>query len=220
MATKRKSAFAMSKAEQDVYKNAVTTMISGGTYTTLVSIHKDMSHNMHDMGTLVSRLRFLSWHRAYLIHFEAELQKVDKTAFVPYWKWVDGGVPSWLASFTPTVDKIPNNRNNLTSPITTQARIDVVLKSPDYPTFTHELEIDPHNQGHVALGKPMSQVPTAPSDPIFWMHHGEVDRVWSLWQTANPGKGPLLSGTDAVMDPWTEDVKALSSIASLGYSYV
>jgi len=210
----------MSTAEQDVYKNAVTAMITAGTYATLVSIHKDMSHNMHDMGTLVSRLRFLPWHRAYLLHFEAELQKVDKNAFVPYWKWVDGGVPTWLASFKPTVGTTTNKRNNLTSSITSKTRIDTVLATTDYPSFSHELEIDPHNQGHVALGEPMSRVPTAPSDPIFWMHHGEVDRIWSLWQTKNAGKGPLLSGKDAVMDPWTEDIKALSSVASLGYSYV
>jgi tyrosinase len=210
----------MTKAEQDVYKNAVTALINSGTYANLVSFHKDMSHNMHDMGTLVSRLRFLPWHRAYLLHFEAELQKQDSSAFVPYWKWVDGGVPSWLTSFKPTVDGVTNNRNNLTSAITDQARIDSVLKSPDYPTFTHELELNPHNRGHVALGDPMRSVPTAPCDPIFWMHHGEVDRVWSLWQAVNPGKDPLLTGKDAVMDPWTEDVKKLSSISALGYSYV
>ena len=52
------------------------------------------------------------------------------------------------------------------------------------------------------------------------MHHGEVDRVWAEWQVKNPGKGPILSGKDAVMDPWTDTVTSLDSISKLGYSYV
>jgi len=219
MATTRKSAFKMTTAEQDAYKNAVTAMINDGTYVSLVRIHADMSHNMHDMGTMESRLRFLPWHRAYLIEFEKALQQKDPTTFVPYWKWVDGGVPFWLASFKPIVDGGVNTRNNLTTAITNQGRIDELLKIPDYPTFTHQLELDPHNQGHVKLGVPMQNVPTAPRDPIFWMHHGEVDRVWSLWQATNKGKGPLLTGKDAVMDPWSHDVKELNNFGGLGYSY-
>lgn len=218
MAIARKNAFKLTKTEQDLYKKIVTDMIADGSYLALVKIHRNMKHRMHDMGTLVSRQRFLPWHRAYLLHFEEELQKRDKAAFVPYWKWVDGGVPPWLLSFTPTVGGVTNSRTD-PGAITVQKRIDDLLKITDYPTFTHELELDPHNQGHVALGSPMDNVPTAPSDPIFWMHHGEVDRVWSEWQAKNPGKGPLLSGADAVMDPWSEDVPKLDSIKSLGYSY-
>jgi len=221
MATKRLSAFKMSKAQQDIYKKAVTAMISDGSYEKLVKIHAEMKHKMHDMPGigLVGRLRFLPWHRAYLVHFEAELQKRDKNSFVPYWDWVAGGVPDWLKGFKPKVGGVENKRNDLTKPITDQSRIDDLLKITDYPTFTHELELDPHNSGHVALGEPMMHVPVAPSDPIFWMHHGQVDRVWALWQDRNPGKGPILSAPDDVMDPWTEDVKKLNSISSLGYSY-
>jgi len=220
MATQRKSAFSLSKKEQDAYIDGVTKMIADGTYVALVAIHADMSHNMHSMGTLVSTLRFLTWHRAYLIHMEAELQKKNKDAFIPYWDWVAGGVPSWLASFKPKVGSVDNKRNNLTAAISDQKRIDFLLKITDYTTFTQELEVDPHNQGHVKLGQPMSQVPVAPSDPIFWMHHGMVDKVWADWQAKNPGKGPVLSGTDATMDPWSDTVKSLEDVSKLSYSYV
>ena len=216
----RKNAFKLTKAEQDTYINAVTAMIADGTYGSLVKIHADMSHNMHNMGTTVSMLRFLPWHRAYLLHMEAELVKKDKNAFIPYWHWVDGGVPAWLSAFKPTVDGIKNNRNNLSASITTATRITDLLVIKKYTDFTDELEVDPHNQGHVALGDPMANVPTAPADPIFWMHHGEVDRLWALWQIKNPGKGPVLSGKDAIMDPWTDSVTSLNSIKKLGYSYV
>jgi hypothetical protein len=216
----RKNAFKLTKKEQDTYIAAITAMIADGTYGMLVKIHADMSHNMHNMGTIVSMLRFLPWHRAYLLRLEAELVKKEKTAFIPYWRWVEGGVPSWLHAFKPTVDGIVNKRNNFTTAITDDARIAAVLGETNYNTFTDELERDPHNQGHVKLGVPMRNVPTAPADPIFWMHHGEVDRMWALWQIKNPGKGPILSGKDATMDPWADTVSSLDSIATLGYSYV
>jgi tyrosinase len=215
----RKNAFKLTKDEQTTFMDAVNAMIKDGTYGALVDIHGDMSHNMHNMGTVTSMLRFLSWHRAYLLHMEAELQKKDKKAFIPYWNWVEGGVPAWLASFKPTVNGVVNKRNLLTKPIVKQSRIDDLLKIGDYPTFTDELEQNPHNIGHVLLGEPMATVATAPSDPIFWMHHGQVDRVWALWQAKNPGLDPILAGKDAIMDPWKDTVASLRSIKALKYSY-
>lgn len=221
MAIQRKNAFKLTKAEQQTFCDGVTAMIKDGTYVALVAHHKDMSHNMHNMGTLVSMLRFLSWHRAYLVEMELELRKHQKDAFVPYWKWVDGGVPDWLKAFKPTVDGVVNKRIDLTSAITAQSRIDILMKITDYPTFTSELEVDPHNLGHRSLGEPMKTVKVAPSDPIFWMHHGEVDRVWAEWQVKHPGVNPVLTGKDAEMDPWsTRTVSNLASISALGYEYI
>jgi tyrosinase len=217
----RKSAFKLTGDEQKAYKDGVEAMIKDGTYKKLVDIHADMSHKMHTMGSIdKGTWRFLPWHRAYLLHMEKELQKKEPKAFVPYWKWVDGGVPDWLKDFKPTVGTIENKRNFLTKPITDQARMDYLMKIDDYNDFTYNLESDPHNQGHGKLGPPMESVPTAPADPIFWMHHGEVDRVWSEWQVKHAGKGPILTGKDAVMDPWAETVDDLAYIAKLGYKYV
>lgn len=218
----RKNAFRITVAEQDTFKRAVTAMIGDGTYASLVKIHADMKHRMHTMNFpgKVGTWRFLAWHRAYLLHMEAELVKREATAFIPYWHWVEGGVPAWLNTFKPTVDGVVNQRNNLTTPITDDKRIDFLKAKTDYFDFSYSLELDPHNQGHVKLGPPMQFVPVAPSDPIFWMHHGEVDRVWAEWQALNPGKGPVLVGPDAVMDPWTDTVSSLNSISTLGYSYV
>ena len=218
----RKNAFKLSVAEQDTFKRAVTAMIADGTYLAQVKIHSDMSHHMHTMASDTARVgtwRFLSWHRAYLIHMEAELVKKESAAFIPYWHWVDGGVPDWLKTFKPTVDGVVNQRNDLTTSITDAARIATLMTKTDYFDFSYALELDPHNQGHIKLGSPMRSVPIAPSDPIFWMHHGEVDRVWADWQAANPGKAPILTGADAIMDPWTDTVSSLASISALGYSY-
>jgi tyrosinase len=228
----RKNAFKLSTAEQDAYKNAVTKMVADGTFGTLADIHKDMRHHMHTMTSDPGRVgtwRFLSWHRAYLVHMEEALRVKDGSAFIPYWKWDDGGVPSWLTSFKPTVNGVVNLRNNLTSPFESPSgekvkdRFPTLMALDDYFDFSYGLELFPHNRGHVVLGVPMKDVPTAPCDPIFYMHHAEVDRWWAEWQAKHPGKKPVLTGTDAKMDPWGDTVDSIADIAKLGassYSYV
>ncbi len=38
-----------------------------------------------------------------------------------------------------------------------------------------------HNAGHVFIGGHMSG-DFSPNDPIFWLHHANVDRIWANWQ--------------------------------------
>jgi tyrosinase len=67
----------------------------------------------------------------------------------------------------------------------------------------------------------MALITTSPADPLFWLHHAQVDRLWSLWQAkpSNAGKNPVLSGSNRTMDPWTETVAQVRSLTTLGYSY-
>jgi hypothetical protein len=57
------------------------------------------------------------------------------------------------------------------------------------------IERRPHNDIHLAVGGvvgaangAMADVPTAAFDPVFWVHHANVDRIWVEWSCA-PGKG-------------------------------
>jgi tyrosinase len=55
---------------------------------------------------------------------------------------------------------------------------------------TGRLEQSPHNDVHNAVGGPtgwMSDPQTAAQDPIFWLHHANIDRLWWLWQNL-PGR--------------------------------
>jgi tyrosinase len=48
-----------------------------------------------------------------------------------------------------------------------------------------ECERIPHNTMHGAIGGPtgwMSAFETAALDPIFWIHHSNIDRLWELWR--------------------------------------
>jgi tyrosinase len=70
------------------------------------------------------------------------------------------------------------------------ARINSILQNPDYATFgggnpgTGQLEATPHNFIHRWVGgsKGSNMVRTySPLDPIFWMHHCNIDRLYSNW---------------------------------------
>jgi hypothetical protein len=50
------------------------------------------------------------------------------------------------------------------------------------------LENRPHNAVHVAVGGNtglMTDPNTAALDPIFWLHHCNIDRLWEVWRQAN-----------------------------------
>lgn len=43
------------------------------------------------------------------------------------------------------------------------------------------LESLPHDLVHVAIGGAMGDPRTAGLDPIFWLHHANIDRLWQVW---------------------------------------
>ncbi|GHH69285.1 tyrosinase [Streptomyces sulfonofaciens] len=47
-----------------------------------------------------------------------------------------------------------------------------------------------HNRVHRWVGGQMLGG-SSPNDPVFWLHHAMIDRVWSSWQKAHPGAAYL-----------------------------
>ena len=43
------------------------------------------------------------------------------------------------------------------------------------------LELTPHGNMHMAVGGLMQSFSTAALDPIFWLHHANIDRLWQVW---------------------------------------
>ncbi|MGH7774205.1 MAG: tyrosinase family protein [Candidatus Binatia bacterium] len=222
----RKRATKMTSAEKQRFRDVITTLINNGTYGQLVSHHADMSHNMHSMNP-VGQQRFLPWHRVYLLKLEQAMQAIDPLCFIPYWKWTtQRKVPPWLETFLPTVN-VPGTGNitvtrnvGVPPPLPTTSAINSVLSETTYTDFTAQLE-GQHDDAHVWVGGTMSVISTAPSDPLFWLHHAQIDRLWSVWQAkaSNAGKNPSLTGSNRIMDPWTETEEQIRSITALGYSY-
>lgn len=93
-----------------------------------------------------------------------------------------------------------------------------------------ELEAQPHGPVHVWVGGSgglMTNPNTAALDPIFWLHHCNIDRVWELWLSqghTNPASASwrnqqfaLRNAQGAAATLRVADV--LDPVAQLGYTY-
>lgn len=59
------------------------------------------------------------------------------------------------------------------------------------PGGSGQVEMSPHNHIHTRIGGVdrgglMSSTQTAGLDPIFWLHHANIDRLWEVWLNRNP----------------------------------
>jgi tyrosinase len=163
---------------------------------------------------------------------------------VPYWRWKDP-FPAWLAGFLPARDPVtgmpPPPRKNAPPPDKANAAdVNTIVNGfasqstgipgeNDYTKFTFGLEgwgrrpdgnrLPAHNHGHAWIGGIMNNPSTSPTDPMFWLHHAEIDRLWHIWRQTHPTPGPPLTGANRIMDPWAEEYNDLLDIAALGYAY-
>jgi tyrosinase len=98
--------------------------------------------------------------------------------------------------------------------------------------FGPDLENTPHGDIHVALGGNsgwMAAVRSAALDPIFWLHHCNLDRLWEVWLKRNPNhKNPTESAwltqqqfdfLDAVGTSVSKDCSEVLDTTSLDYIY-
>ncbi len=229
----RKNQGKMTQAERDRYTSAVQSLISSGLLGPLVAIHGVMSHRMHSSMGPIGTQRFLPWHRIYLFELEQMLQTHDPQLTIPYWDWaVDRSVPAWLQGFTPTVWVNGNPISVFRQPgvllqnLPAQLDVDKVEAQTSFTSFTQPVPQPPfgleglHNDVHVWVGGTMASIPTAPADPVFWLHHANVDRLWDMWQKKNPNKNPNITGPDAVLDPWSYSEVDTRDTKNFGYKYV
>ena len=136
---------------------------------------------------------FLAWHRGYLYYFEQQLRIVsgDKTLSVPYWDYYK--FPNIPAEFTD-----PSTGNPLYMPRTGTNVYNALTLAPfdsgvwNFQTgtmnsFEQQIESGPHNPVHNLIGGEMANM-TSPRDPIFYLHHANIDRLCHAWALPD-GKG-------------------------------
>ncbi|MGH2665358.1 tyrosinase family protein [Flavobacterium sp.] len=104
-----------------------------------------------------------------------------------------------------------------------QLALDELQKNPSFAGsagFSKTLEGSPHGYMHNLIGGGyaipsetyynsiyqkdysglMANVPSAGFDPIFWLHHSMVDRIWESWDVSAYGQRPTLE--DLKANPW------------------
>jgi tyrosinase len=154
---------------------------------------------------------FLPWHRAYLRYFEQVCREMSgDTGFaLPYWNWTTQATipaPLWEGTLDDAT-RVVGRSGQMPASAVGQPVIDGILATPDFETFGSSfvpsscttncqrasegyggLEGTPHNIVHGTIGGDMGTY-LSPLDPIFWLHHCNVDRLWMEWNKtfANPG---------------------------------
>lgn len=107
------------------------------------------------------------------------------------------------------------------------------------------IETQPHDMVHVLVGGSdphdpqlpglMSEPDTAGLDPIFWLHHANIDRLWEVWRRNPPShvdpsdskwqKGPASMGEREFAmpkpdgKPWIYTPADMTNLVTLGYTY-
>jgi tyrosinase len=136
---------------------------------------------------------FISWHRGYLYCFEQQLRisSGDPTLDLPYWDYYS--YPTVPAEFT---DPAPSNPLyvgragvNVYNALTLWPFAPEVFNFQRGTTnaFEARLENAPHNPVHNLIGGVMATM-QSPFDPIFYLHHANIDRLTHAWALPD-GKG-------------------------------
>ncbi|KAK4173962.1 putative tyrosinase [Triangularia setosa] len=81
---------------------------------------------------------------------------------------------------------ITRNINNFTASGASPEVVNGCLGQKDWLSFWACAEGRPHGAGHGGVGAEMGNPVSSPGDPVFYLHHAWLDRLWAQWQDLNP----------------------------------
>lgn len=102
-----------------------------------------------------------------------------------------------------------NNGYDIAGPISRALDLDKLMSYTSFRMFSTNINVAPHGAIHDYIGHGnnpegkrfknpitgtitedglMGQVPTAAFDPIFWLHHSNIDRIWQKWTNSDNGE--------------------------------
>ena len=92
-------------------------------------------------------------------------------------------------------------------------------------TYRSYSEKSLHNRVHRWVGGTMLQA-ASPNDPVFWLLHCMLDRLWAMWQKRWPEKpylpvngGPTGHNLNDPMWPWSSEPRLPTPAIEVGYKY-
>lgn len=167
---------------------------------------------------------FLSWHRMYLYWLERILRaaSAEPTLALPFWDYsdrtqralprvfrtpADASNPLYVERrstamnqggqlFASDVDnRIAFRSRIFSAPTAVGPGFGGYRVPPNVGGPPGLIEAQPHNVIHGKIGGWMGVVRMAARDPIFWLHHVNIDRLWTRWLEqgegrSNPGHTP------------------------------
>jgi tyrosinase len=195
---------------------------------------------------------FFPWHRVYLDAFEKALQTIDSTVTLPYWDWTidsqrpelspifaddafggDGdpitrclntGVSKGWIGAAPRGNSCLKRCTEFGTLYPPEAVSAIISTAEEFKLFADRIENGPHGLVHWQVGGECGDISTmaAANDPLFFLHHAMVDRIWLRWQTKCEGYEDKFEGNlDRRLEPYDFTIAESFSISSskLCYSY-
>lgn len=157
---------------------------------------------------------FQSWHRLYLETFETHFMtavaavakdKGVKAGFnaLPYWDYFSDptlpeifrleklhGVdnPLFISTREPALLDGSGGVSASREAMTATDMLHQPFSLPGHKVFGFDglVEGRPHDVIHGQISGLMGMVPTAAWDPIFYLHHCNIDRIWAAWASRQP----------------------------------
>ena len=225
-----------------LFRSTTTTMgsFANATWNTCQSHSGQNSNN------------FLPWHRMYLYFMEQIVRQVSGRAdfAMPYWNYTSddptlrGVLPEQFRSpadplysilYRPPRTSLANSGQPIQKyQAGDPMDIGPAMAASAYSTvgavqgFCRAIDSGIHGRIHVLVGtsKGMGAVPYAARDPLFWVHHSTIDRMWASW-TANGGVNPTTASwakktfvfADGNGQRVSSALKDYFDTATLGYAY-
>jgi tyrosinase len=232
VATVRRNQARLKKEDWDRYVSAIDAVRKSGAkkpnYKDFVDVHLKASshagmdwgvHTMSMDGMAMKGHNFLAWHRQYLVRFERRLQEEDPDVFLPYWNWItDPKIPPQI-NRKAQLQRWGINRQWDPSEMPDRRDVTNATRHDPFRPFQSRLERGPHNAVHGAVGGAMATY-GSPRDPLFWLHHANVDRIWAQWQSRS-GKRPPDNRNEKLQPPPLFGVRVsdVLKVSDLDYRY-
>lgn len=173
---------------------------------------------------------FLAWHRGYLYYLDQQIRLIsgDPGFTMPYWDWFTN--PHIPTDFTDQASGnplyCPRLNTNVYSALDLSpwASTTVNFQRGTVNSFEEKFETAPHNPVHNIIGNAMATM-QSPHDPIFYLHHANVDRLWHAWalpdgRTMPVPSDPYWAGTFTYATGLTiNKEQTYSARTRLGYDY-
>ncbi|KAJ6109988.1 hypothetical protein N7486_002223 [Penicillium sp. IBT 16267x] len=160
---------------------------------------------------------FLPWHRYFIYAYEKALK--DHCGYkgtLPYWDWskdhenvLESLIWDIDAGFGPNGD--PTGPEGVSKDVATAEKVSartvkpeileaVVVSETNFFNFTVHVEDVSHLTVPFLVHGDFRRI-TAPNDPVFFLHHSQIDRLWWNWQKYSADRflqynGPAQLGGD------------------------